>query len=231
MATRLNMPQTGGWKQHFFYRKESLKTTWRFRLALLTLGGLLIAMTSEFWTSMVGESLICTEQRSASDVILVENFDPTYIVFERAAALHKAGLAPRVLVPTDAGPDSGKANLMSQGITELMAQVARLPKPEILPIHITEPISLNAAYQIRDFLTREQLRSVIVVTEGFRSQRTSLIYHSVLDPVGIHVGCVPVFGPTTAQTWPQTWHGIQQVLQQFLKLQYYRFYVLWNRSA
>ena len=53
-----------------------------------------------------GQSLVCTEEVSPSDVILVENFDPHYFVFERAAALHKAGLAARVLVPTDASRDS-----------------------------------------------------------------------------------------------------------------------------
>jgi len=40
---------------------------------------------------------------------------------------------------------------VSQGIAELMSQVARLQEPEILPIRVIEPISLNAAYQIRTF--------------------------------------------------------------------------------
>jgi hypothetical protein len=71
-----------------------------------------------------------------------------------------------------------------------MARVARLQNAEILPIRIFEPISLNAAYQIRDFLTKEHLRSVIVVTGGFRSKRSLLVYHTVLDPAGIKVGCM-----------------------------------------
>src|SRR5262249_33883626 len=83
------------------------------------------------------------------------------------------------------------------------------------------------AYQIRDFLTTEHLRSVIVVTPGFRSKRSALVYHAVLDPVGIKVHCVPVFGQMTPAKWAKTWHGIQGVTEQFLKLQYYRFYVLW----
>ena len=112
-----------------------------------------------------------------------------------------------------------------------MARVARLQDLELLPIQISEPVSLNAAYQIRDFLTREHLRSVIVVTDGFRSKRSSLIYHAVLDPAGIKVGCMPVFGQNTPKDWTKTWHGIEHVTEQFLKLQYYRFYVLWTRLA
>jgi hypothetical protein len=110
-----------------------------------------------------------------------------------------------------------------------MARVARMPEPEILPIQIIEPISLHAAYQIRDFLTATPLRSAIVVTPGFRSQRSSLVYQAVLAPAGITVYCVPVFGQKTPANWTETWHGIQEVAAQFLKLQYYRFYVLPTR--
>jgi hypothetical protein len=224
------MRQESQWQRHFFYRKESLKTTWTFRLALLVLLVLLGSVTRGFWVSRIGQSLVCTEEIAPSDVILVENFDPHYLVFERAAALHKAGLAARVLVPTDASQDSEQADPVSQGITEVMARIARLQAPELLPIHISEPISLNAAYQIRDFLTTEHLRSVLIVTDGFRSKRSSLVYHAVLEPAGIKVGCTPVFGQATPQNWTKTWHGIQEVIEQFLKLQYYRFYVLWQHS-
>jgi hypothetical protein len=120
---------------------------------------------------------------------------------------------------------------VSQGIAEVMARLARLQDVEMIPIRPSEPISLHAAYQIRDFLTIEQVSSIIVVTSGFRSKRSSLVYHTVLDPVGIKVRCVPVFGQKTSANWTKTWHGIQDVTEQFLKLQYYRFYVLRTRVA
>jgi len=225
------MCQGSQWQRHFFSKKESIKTTWKFRLVLLMLVMLLVSVTRGFWTLRIGQSLVCTEEMSPSDVILVENFDPHYLVFERAAALHKAGLAVRIIVLTDASRDPERTDPVSRGITELMARVARLQDPEILPIRIFEPVRLNAAYQVRDFLTKEHLRSVIVVTDGFCSQRSSLVYHAVLDPAGIKVGCVPVFGQKTTKNWTKTWHGIQDVIEQFLKLQYYRFYILWTRLA
>jgi hypothetical protein len=49
--------------------------------------------------------------------------------------------------------------------------------------------------------------------------------------VGIKVHCVPVFGQKSPANWTKTWHGIQDVTEQFLKLQYYRFYVLWTHVA
>ena len=69
-----------------------------------------------------------------------------------------------------------------------------------------------------------------MVTPGFRSQRSSLVYQAVLAPAGIAVYCVPVFGQKTPANWTETWHGIQEVAEQFLKLQYYRFYVLLTRT-
>jgi hypothetical protein len=99
-----------------------------------------------------------------------------------------------------------------------MARVTRMPEPEFIPTSDIEPISLNIAYQLRGFLVTEHLKSVLVVTPGFRSQRSSLVYHAVLGPAGITVFCVPLFGEKTPKNWMQTWYGIQDVIEQWLKL-------------
>ena len=93
-----------------------------------------------------------------------------------------------------------------------------MPELEFIPIRDIEPISLNVAYQIRDFLVTEHLKPVLVVTPGFRSQRSSLVYHAVLGPAGITMSCMPVFGEKTPKNWTQTWHDIQDVTEQWLKL-------------
>ena len=200
--------------------------SWKVRLAALGFVIVLGVVTRGFWTAQIGRSLVCTGEVAQSDVLLVENFDPNYLLFERAAALQRAGWAARVLVPTQASRDPEVANAVSQGIAELMTRLARVQGLEIMPIREIEPISLGAAYQIRDFLLREHLGSVIVLTPGFRSRRSSLVYHAVLDSAGIRVYCQPVFGQRTPENWTGTWHGIQEVTEQFLKLQFYRFYVL-----
>jgi len=107
-----------------------------------------------------------------------------------------------------------------------MARVARLTNMQVIPIVETEPISLNSANQIRDFLLKERVRSVIVVTPGFRSRRSLLVYNTVFSPAQIAVGCVPVFGLRTMTNWTTTWHGLEDVALQFSKLQYYRLWVL-----
>jgi len=214
-----------GWRGYFLYRKESLKPTWTLR-ALLLVPLVFVVVTRTFWAAAIADSLVCREQTDRSQVLLIDNLDPDYLVFERATALHRSGIASRIVVPVMAARGSDTPNAISQGTAELMARVARLPTLELLPIEEQEPITLNAARQVRDFLTREQITAVTVVVPGFRSQRSYLAYTEALTPAGIAVRCVPVFGTKTPRNWTETWHGIQEVGLQFLKLQYYRFWVL-----
>jgi hypothetical protein len=213
------------WHRHFFHRKESLRTTWKLRLSVLFLLLLTLALTRGWLSERIAQSLLCTEQHDPAEALLIENFDPTYIVFERAESLQREGVASRIFVPT-ASPEEGEPNVVAKGVVEVMARTARLPKFDIIPIQEIEPISLNAASQIRDALAKEHIKSVVVVAPALRSRRSALVYNTVLTPAGIRVECVPVFGSYNPENWTQTWHGVQEVAEQFLKLQYYRFWVL-----
>jgi hypothetical protein len=186
------------------------------------------------WILWVGQSLVCAETIGQSDLIVVENFDPDYLVYERAAALRHAGLAARVLIPIHVSPEPGPPDpgpyAMAKGLAELTSRLVGIDDPEILPIRAIEPISLNAAYQIRDYLTREHLRSVIVVSPTFRSMRSYLVHQTVLTPVGITVHCVPDSRLEAREHWTESWHDLEEITEQFLKLLFYRLYVLPNRS-
>ncbi len=218
------------WRRYFWYRKEVTKTTWVLRLSVVLFALFLAWITRGSWTLALGESVVCVEQAPPSDALLLENFDPDYLVFERAEALKRAGIASRLFVPVQAAGDSETPNASSQGIAEVLARVAHISNIELIPIELVEPISLNAARQIQDFLTKARVSSVLVVTPGFRSRRSLLVYTAVLAKAGIKVGCVPVFGIDTPRNWTQKWHGIEDVLLQFGKLQYYRFYVFGLRG-
>ncbi len=202
-----------------------MNTKWRFRLTAVGGFVVLISLTKALLIREVGQSLVCTEQSRPADAILIENFDPDYLLFERAQALQVAGHASKVLVPIKTSGD-GELSKVSSGVAEVMARVARLDPPEVIPIQEVEPISLNAAKQIRAVLIKEDVKSVMILTSGLRSRRSSLVYHAVLAQAGISVSCMPVFGEKTPENWSRTWHGIQEVTEQFLKLQYYRLYVL-----
>jgi hypothetical protein len=211
----------------FFYRKETWKTTWKFRLLVASLLAVAIFLPRAFWAEKIGQSLVCSaEPPRPGDALLLENFDTDYWVFDSAAAFQKSGLGSRAFVPTLAGRDPSMPNRVSIEFVEVMARLSGLDKFEAIPIREIEPISLNAATQVRDFLKGKQITSVLIVAPGYRSRRSDLVYRAVLEPAGITVRCSPVFQPQDLTDWASTWHGIQDVLLQFLKLQYYRFWVL-----
>ena len=218
---------TRDWRRHFVYRREVVRTTWKFRLLVVLVPCLVGWATRDWWMLALAQSLVCQEHVATSDALLVENFDPSYLLFERAAALQAAGVSPRILTPVVATNDPNIPSPVAKGIAEVMARAAQLPNIEVIPIQEIEPITLNAAEQIRDYLTADtRIKSVIVVAPDFRSRRSLLVYGTVLEKADIRVGCAPVFGATTPENWTDTWHGMQKVILQFVKLQYYRFYVL-----
>jgi hypothetical protein len=186
-----------------------------------------VFLSSGVWAPPLARSLVCRENLAPSDAIFVENFDPSYLLFERAAIVQRAKLSAKVLVPAQASAhDPHRALPVSAAVAELMARFARLQNVEIISLREIEPYTLNAAYQLRRYLVEKRLRSIIVVAPAFRSQRSSLVYEAVLLPAGIAVHCVPVFGPHTPDNWASSWHGIATVSQQLVKLQFYRFHVL-----
>src|SRR5215475_5984880 len=125
--------QASDWRRHFFYRKESLHTTWKLRISIVLLIVLATAATGRFWKLQIAQSLVCAEKITASDGLLVENFDPSYLVYERAGDLQRIGIAPRIFVPVRA-PDAKTPGGVEKAVTELMAHLARVSSFEIVPI-------------------------------------------------------------------------------------------------
>jgi hypothetical protein len=183
-------------------------------------------LSADWWTAAIGRSLICERAASSADAILVENFDPNYATFERAARLRRIRQVLNVYVPVTTGGEPSHLDTVALGFADVMASVARLGDFKTIPIREVEPISLHAAEDVLRALQREHVRSVVVVSPLFRSRRSALVYGAMLRRAGIAVTCEPAGDPQMAKTWTHTWHGIQNVLEQWIKLQYYRFYVL-----
>ena len=217
---------TSRWTRHLVRRDERIRTTWTLRLGVLLIGSLTVWLTSGWWTAAIGRSLVCDADAGPSDAIIVENLDPDYLLFERARQLRRTGLAPRVIVPVFTDPETEEPNDVSLGIVDVMARISRIGPIEIVPTRQAEPITLNTARDVQRFLEREHIRSVIVVTPLFRSRRSSLVNAATIGRAGIAVRCEPVQGSRGVDNWTRSWHGIQGVGEQWLKLQYYRLYVL-----
>jgi hypothetical protein len=215
-----------GWTRHLVYRAERTRTTWKLRLGIVAFVFVVLWLTSGWWTVAIARSLIRDASVAPSDAILVETFDFDYRLFERASDLRHRGLAARVLVALATDPETHEPSAVAVGVTELMATLSRLGTVEIVPIRQVEPITLNATRDVQRFLEREHIRSLIVVTSLFRSRRSALVYAATLGRAGIAVRYQPVEMSVGVNGWTRSWHGIQDVLEQWIKLQYYRLYVL-----
>jgi hypothetical protein len=212
------------WQSYLWRPKQTTKTTWLFKIVILSLVLVAWVSSGDFVAGEIARTLSCTESAAISDAILTEDFDHSYLLYERARDLRAAGFATRVLVPAQADLRNRlRANRVTEGIIRVMAEAAHLPQPEVFPVSVVEPVSLNVARDVRKYLTEQRIRSMIVVTQRFRSRRSMLVHRAVLGQDGVLVYCAPVERSTD---WRKSWHGIQEVSLQFIKLQYYRLYVL-----
>jgi hypothetical protein len=204
----------------------TIALTRRRRLAAaVVLCAVLTYLTRGWWAAALGQSLICAEGTATADAVVLDNLDNEFGLFRRAAELQRTREASRVLVPVATSYEED-ASFAAQEAVRAFARAAGLSDMEIIPVQIEEPISLNAAYQVRDVLVKERVRSISLLSPAFRSKRSELVYRAVLADQGITINCSPVPSRINPQAWTRTWHGIQDVVLQFSKLQYYRLWVL-----
>jgi len=180
------------------------------------------------WLRAAGESLVCApgDADAYAEAVLIDNVDPNYCLFDAARGLQVRGQATTVLVPMLRPPSDDEPVAVTRGIIDLMCTTAGIERCQVFETHAREPISLNLARHVADELDARDIRSVRLVTPGFRSKRSLEVYASVFGPRGIVVHCHPVFGAQDTSNWLDSAHGIQDVVLQFLKLWYYRILVL-----
>jgi hypothetical protein len=130
------------------------------------------------------------------------------------------------LIPVVANKETLAPRPIEQSFVEIMSRNAGVDQYEIVPVRHVEPIALNVALQVADFLGRNGMRSVIVVAPGFRSARSFLVYERVLASRGIRVQCFAARTSVGVKDWWRTRHGIQGVGLEFVKLLYYRFWIM-----
>lgn len=215
------------WQRYIVYQSTRYRTTWRFRLLALTLVIILCMATRGWWIPAVGWGLVANVQTEKPDLILIDNLDTNFQLFEKASYLQKRGVGKRVLVPVAVfSGDIQTPATWGREIAETLIRLAHLDSVELLPVGVAEPITRNVAYEVGSYLKRTEVSRVLILTSGFKSKRIHLIFKKALSEVGIETYCLPVWGSQRPETWANTWHGIQEVLLQYAKLVYYRLWVL-----
>lgn len=215
------------WKHESDYREVRYRATRKLRLLATVLLLALLVVTRPWWAPSLGQSLVCSMPTEKPDLILIDNLDTNYLLFEKARDLAREGRDAPVLVPVSAsGKNPEMSNPVSREFAEVMIRLARIEKVEILPVKHEEPITLNTARQVSERLTGRGVKSLLILTSGFKSKRIHLIFSHVLSQTGIETYCLPVWGSHRPENWAETWHGAQEVFLQLVKLGYYWLWVL-----
>jgi len=184
-----------------------------------------------FWRDVITRPLVCENSDARSDALLIDHVGGSYPLFERARILQAREPMPPVLVPVLVQQPPFEPAWLSFRITKLMCDAAALSECITFAVPLAEPISLNVAQHTAHELQARGIRSVSLVTDGFRSKRAAMVYARFLEPLGIVVHCQPVFGALSQSSWHQSFHGTQNVVLQLLKLAYYRVVVLPSHDA
>lgn len=223
-------PGRFGWA---VYRTTTWKTTWKLRLLVSALLLGLFFFTRAWWIPAIGRGLVSEPGPGKPDLILVDNLVSDYKLFKKAGELMKDDGVRMVLVPVRSSHwDPDEPDRMAGEITQIMIRDARLPACRLLPFRQAEPFTLHVARRVGRFLqSHRDIHSVLIVTEGFRSRRTRLVYGRVLGKFGVTVCTYPVWGSRGPKSWAKTWHGRQEVVLQYLKLLYYEFLMFPSRRV
>lgn len=226
-------------KRFALRRVEISKTTWRFRLLVCTLIAFVVVAPGKIWLTAMATSLVREDALGPADLILVEMAVlPAPDVIDYAASLYHRRYAPRIAVTrykrSDRLNDAGVE--LPRSLDKLLQVYwadAGLDSSvvESVPIDVIDPVTLNSARQVAEYCRAQHVARVIVVTPRYHSRRSTLSYARYMAPLGIEVRSSPPQGGLRPDNWWRTKDGILLVTQEYVRLLYYRAFVLrWSRA-
>ena len=171
-------------------------------LALMVAGAILAYLA--LWA--LGGFLVESDALRQVDALVVFSGNNERIA--QAAQLKKAGFASWVIL-TQAGDTS----------PDMVARKLDVPGEMLLiaPGQVTS--TYEEALTVGQLMSQRGLKTCIVVTDPYHTQRARLIFREVLGQAGIDVWVYPVQDHWyRSTTWWQSWEGIQVTAQEYLKL-------------
>jgi hypothetical protein len=110
-------------------------------------------------------------------------------------------------------PDIVKQNLKGLGLKETQFQIIVIP--------IRYPVTLKEAEVALETLSKENIKSAILLSSGFHTRRSYLAYQYVGIPLYIKIFPAACFTEYQLNKWWVQESGIRDFVAEFLKLSYY----------
>jgi hypothetical protein len=207
--------------------------TWRV-VAGLVLFAVMVAGSAPVWGPAVVAPLVADDPGGQADVVVVEiGPHPEKALFSRAARLQRDGRVSRVAVVRY--QRSARLDMAGIEMPDRFDEVLRVywqdaglqdDIVDLVPVGVTDPVTLNLARQVAAWCETQKIRSVIVVTGLFHSRRSLYAYRKFLQPLSVRVTASPASAGLDVHNWWRTKDGIQDVFQEWVRLVYYKVALL-----
>jgi len=92
---------------------------------------------------------------------------------------------------------------------------------KIIVTHIHHPVTLTAARGVMEAISKEEVKSAILVSPGFHTRRSYLVYQHVSHPYQIKIFPSACFNSYQIDHWWSQKLGLRDFSMELLKLGYY----------
>ena len=192
-------------------------------LLAILLGGALYNQR-EWFLVKIGGALVSEDALVSADAIAVLSGNTPYRVLE-AIDLHRKGFAPLILLTQSIGEKDYQILMKSLGVNhktrfEVNRKVSiykGIPTEQIVPLPEIDSTKSEAEV-ILAFLKREGLQSIIVVTSGYHSTRTRLIFRSLNNQDARVIIRPSRYDPFAKKSWWRNRAQSKQVFYEYIKL-------------
>jgi len=165
----------------------------------------------------------------AADIVVLEGVDQIKRdLVAKAAGMVSSGKARRMaIVLTRKAPGDTLSADLEDPLSVVRKALDGLGQDETLckivwtPFH--HPATLTSAKAAIEVLAGERVKSVILVSPGFHTRRSYLVYQSLGEPLQILIYPHASFDGHNhgLDKWWTQWHGVHDFIEQSIKLVYY----------
>ncbi len=127
--------------------------------------------------------------------------------------LHRIAPSHRPFGLNDDYPNLVKKQIEALGLKERDFQV--------ISVRINHPVTLTAAKGAMEAIAKEDVKSAILLSPGFHTRRSYLVYQYASGPFHIKILPSACFGPYELERWWSQSDGVRDFTQELSKLVYY----------
>lgn len=187
-----------------------------------------LAFTSCDTVLLRAGKFMAPEEIGIADVVILEGSETAETgAVAKGMDLLSSGKAARIIVVIHQVPEKKKAFAIHESYPDLIKKDLKrlglgVEQFEVLVTPVHHPITLTEARLVLQTLSKEGVRRGILLSNGFHTRRSSLVYRHVGIPLQIKIFPSPYFNEYELDHWWVHDLGIRDFISEFFKLVYYQ---------